>query len=91
MYLVGKAGGFEAQEKLWTYLETGLVSLHEPEPREWRHLRRLMRQYKDAPMDLADASLVAAAERVRQRRIFTIDHHFYVYRLHGKDAFEVIP
>ena len=39
-----------------------------------------MRQYHDAPMDLADASLVVAAERLNLRRIFTLDSHFRAYR-----------
>ena len=51
----------------------------------------LMEKYQDVPMDLADASLVAAAERLKLNRIFTIDSDFYVYRIHDKDAFEVIP
>lgn len=42
-------------------------------------------------MDLADASLVAAAEALGMRRILTLDSDFYVYRLHGTEAFEVIP
>ena len=50
-----------------------------------------MEKYQDIPMDLADASLVAAAESHNLRRIFTLDSDFYVYRLHDKDAFEVFP
>ncbi|HXT94955.1 MAG TPA: hypothetical protein VN853_01565 [Polyangia bacterium] len=34
---------------------------------------RLMVEYDDRPMDLADASLVAAAESLRTTKIFTID------------------
>ena len=34
---------------------------------------RLMVVYDDRPMDLADASLVAAAESLRTTKIFTID------------------
>jgi predicted nucleic acid-binding protein len=42
----------------------------------------LMAQYADQPMDLADASLIAAAEVLQTRRIFTIDRtDFSVYRL----------
>jgi predicted nucleic acid-binding protein len=33
----------------------------------------LMESYADRPMDLADASLIAAAEALGTRRIFTID------------------
>lgn len=42
----------------------------------------LMDQYADHPMDLADASLVAAAEALGTRRIFTIDRKdFETYRV----------
>ncbi len=49
-----------------------------------------MEKYRDVPMDLADASLVAAAERLSLNRIFTLDSDFYVYRLYDKDAFDVL-
>jgi predicted nucleic acid-binding protein len=42
---------------------------------------RLMDTFSDHPMDLADASLVAAAEALRTTRIFTIDRRdFLTYR-----------
>jgi predicted nucleic acid-binding protein len=42
---------------------------------------RLMDEYDDHPMDLADASLVAAAEALRTTRVFTIDRRdFLSYR-----------
>jgi predicted nucleic acid-binding protein len=42
---------------------------------------RLMDQYGDHPMDLADASLVVAAETLRTTKIFTIDRRdFLAYR-----------
>ena len=42
----------------------------------------LMERYKDHPMDLADASLVVAAEVLRTRKIFTIDRDdFETYRV----------
>lgn len=50
-----------------------------------------MEKYKDTPMDLADASLVVAAETLGLRRIFTLDSDFYVFRINDRDAFEVIP
>jgi predicted nucleic acid-binding protein len=41
----------------------------------------LMEQYADHPMDLADASLVTAAEHLRTTRIFTLDRRdFATYR-----------
>lgn len=42
----------------------------------------LMKKYADHPMDLADASLVSAAEALRIRRVFTIDRDdFETYRV----------
>lgn len=49
----------------------------------------LMRTYSDLPMDLADATLVAAAERVDLSEILTLDRHFHVYRLGVRGAFTV--
>ncbi|MBI2892950.1 MAG: PIN domain-containing protein [Deltaproteobacteria bacterium] len=41
----------------------------------------LMKRYDDHPMDLADASLVTAAEELRTTTIFTIDRNdFATYR-----------
>jgi predicted nucleic acid-binding protein len=53
----------------------------------------LMKKYTDHPMDLADASLVAAAETLRTRRIFTMDRDdFETYRIkigHRYHPFEI--
>jgi predicted nucleic acid-binding protein len=49
------------------------------------HLERafaLMEEYADHPMDLADASLIAAAEALDTRRVFTVDRRdFATYRV----------
>jgi predicted nucleic acid-binding protein len=54
----------------------------------------LMVRYADHPMDLADASLVVLAERLKLRKIFTIDRNdFASYRIkqgHRNIAFEVL-
>ena len=54
----------------------------------------LMVQYADSPMDLADASLVVAAESLHLHKIFTIDRRdFATYRIrrgHKYRVFEVI-
>ena len=54
----------------------------------------LMERYSDRPMDLADGSLVAAAEALRTTRVFTLDRNdFAVYRVQigrGHKAFRVL-
>lgn len=91
MYFLHKAGGQPAQEELWNFLDDGLVSLHLLSGGEVRRMRQLMKKYSDTPMDLADASLVAAAEALGIRLIFTLDSHFHAYRITGSEAFELVP
>jgi predicted nucleic acid-binding protein len=54
----------------------------------------LMELYADHPMDLADASLVAAAEALGTRKVFTIDRDdFETYRVrrgHRHQAMEIL-
>jgi hypothetical protein len=54
----------------------------------------LMEQYRDHPMDLADASIVAAAESLGTRKVFTIDRRdFAAYRVrrgHRGYPFDII-
>jgi predicted nucleic acid-binding protein len=56
-------------------------------------LDRLLRQYRDRPMDLADASLVLLAEHTGLTEILTIDRaDFDIYRLADGRSFEqVLP
>jgi len=91
MYLLGRWGGIRAQNALWIYIDDGLVSLHSPAGGEGHRMWILMNDYADSPMDLADASLVAAAETLNLRRVFTLDRHFHAYRQRVGEAFEVVP
>jgi predicted nucleic acid-binding protein len=91
MYLLHRAGGFPAQNDLWRLLSAGRLALHELSASEIIRMAEVMAKYHDLPMDLADASIVAAAERLGQRRIFTLDRDFFVYRFGDGAAPEVIP
>jgi predicted nucleic acid-binding protein len=91
MYLLWRAGGPTAQDELWDFLADDLVRLYQPQDGDWQRVRELMQEYGDVPMDLADASLVVAAEQLGIRRIFALDGHFYAYRIGGKHFFEVLP
>jgi len=91
MYLCYEAGGWPMQRLLWTYIEKNVVSFYSLTDADTERMLALMQQYRDSPMDLADASLVATAEALHLQRIFTLDRHFHAYRIHGRDAFEVVP
>jgi uncharacterized protein len=54
--------------------------------------RDLMARYADAPMDFADATLVALAEELGVGEVFTLDRRgFSTYRLRGKQRFTIAP
>jgi uncharacterized protein len=91
MYLLGRAAGWRGQEPLWrmTLREDLIIAL--PSAAANKRAARLMERYADRPMDLADATLVALAEERRLKRIFTLDADFHIYRLHGRQAFEIVP
>jgi hypothetical protein len=90
MYLLGTVGGHLPQETLWSYLLDGPLRLHDLSAAERQRMRQLMAQYADTPMDLADASLVAVAESLGLRRVFTVDDDFYLYRLADGSVLEVV-
>ena len=91
MYFLYHLRGWQAQNILWQFTQRKALILHTTSPAEQHRMQELMEQYQNVPMDLADASLVAAPEALGMRRIFTLDSDFYVYRLHGTEAFEVLP
>ncbi|MBV9837800.1 MAG: PIN domain-containing protein, partial [Solirubrobacterales bacterium] len=51
----------------------------------------LMHRYRDHPMDLADATLLAVAEARDLRTVFTLDEHFSAYRLATRRYLHVLP
>lgn len=91
MYLVYRLGGWELQLALWKYIENGVLHIHSHKEAEHKRMQELMEQYRDTPMDLADASLATAAEQWDLSQIFTLDSDFYVYRINDTNAFSVIP
>ena len=91
MYLLWRRVGWVAQEAMWRMILRGDLLVEHPSPAELVRISEMMGKYNDRPMDFADASLVALAERLSLDRIFTVDQHdFSVYRLHGKKPFTII-
>ncbi len=94
VYLLGREGGYPAQSQLLAFLQAGAIRLWNPNEAQalqmQERLVELMATYRDIPCDFADAVLVASAEVLNVRRIFTIDGHFYAYRTAAGEAFEVL-
>ena len=80
------------QDAVWEMIERGAVQVLPLGMADISRIRALMRKYADRPMDVADAALVAVAEREGVRTVFTVDRgDFSVYRLHGRTRFTIIP
>lgn len=91
MYLCYRNGGFVAQRALWRFVKSGALQFHINGDAEIARMQILMEQYRDTPMDLADASLIATAETLGFTRVFTLDSDFYVYRLENGTALQIVP
>ena len=59
---------------------------------EWERVAELMEQYLDLPLGIADASLIALAERHGQKQIASLDHrHLGVVRPRHVTSFTLLP
>ncbi len=67
-----------------------ILIIHEVQEDDYASLLALMEQYRDRPMDLADAPIVLVAEKTGYRRILTLDSDFLFYRIDDHESFEVI-
>jgi predicted nucleic acid-binding protein len=59
---------------------------------EWKRVAELTKQYLDLPLGMADASLIALAERHGQTQIASLDHrHLGVVRPRHAPSFTLLP
>ena len=91
MYFLDRVGGYPYKAALWQLHVSGRLTIHNPSATEVDRMVLLMEKYQDAPMDLADASLVALAESRSARQVFTTDSHFRIYRLPDGSVLDMIP
>ena len=91
MYLLGAVGGYGFQIELWKFIEERQLNLHDLTSIEIARMRELMEKYQDTPMDLADASIVAVAESLSIRDVFTLDSDFRIYRFSDGSTLNIIP
>ena len=75
---------------IYHHLINGFIELHYPTAAETNRAVELVFKYRTVPMSFADASLIAAAENLNQRRIFTYDRDFQIYRINDRDPVEII-
>jgi predicted nucleic acid-binding protein len=82
-------------DRLRDFVESGGLSVWFFDRPALTRAFELMELYADHPMDLADASLVTAAETLRTRKVFTVDRDdFETYRLrrgHRHMMLQILP
>jgi predicted nucleic acid-binding protein len=91
-YLVATRLGVTAEVKLLGDLASGALIAEAVRVGDWLRIAELVATYRDLPLGTVDASVVAAAERLRIAAIATLDRrHFAVVRPRHADAFELLP
>jgi uncharacterized protein len=90
MYLLGSRVGWPGHQALWELVERGVLRVIS-EAGDWVQVARLMAKYRDTPMALADAQLIALADELDGPPIFTFDSDFAIYRLRNGAAPKMLP
>jgi uncharacterized protein len=88
LHLLEDNGG--GTETLLKMLERGALRLGMEMGDHVPAITALIRRYADQPMSLADATLVRVAELYESASVFTLDHHFRIYRKHGRRQIPLI-
>lgn len=91
-YLLATRIGPHAEVAFAQSIAAGELTVEPVLDSEWSRIAELMDQYADLPLGMADASLVALAERHHAREIATLDHrHFSVVRPRHVASFILLP
>jgi uncharacterized protein len=90
MYLALHRGSWQMQKQLGQLLLNKQLVVCDIQENDYGRLLALMEQYRDRPMDLADANLVLAAEKTGYRQILTLDSDFLFYRIQNQESFDII-
>ena len=80
-YLLETRLGVEAEVRFLADLAEGNLIDEPVLPRDWLRIAELVAKYRDLPLGTADASVVAAGERLGITEVATLDRrHFTVVR-----------
>ena len=91
MHLVCRVLGWLGKSALLQLILEQKLLVWSIEDGDLPRLADVMEQYRDRPMDLADATLLILAENHGFDRIFSLDSDFYIYRMANGRTLEVIP
>lgn len=91
-YLIGKYVGAEAEINLVEAAAAGDLIQTDVLATDLARIAELVRQYRSFPLGIADASVVALAERLGIAEVATLDHrHFRAIRPRHCQALTLLP
>lgn len=92
VYFLGDRLGSEAETRFLDDIAEGAFSVEPVADTDWRRMAQLVERYRDLPLGSVDASVVAAAERLRIVQIATLDRRdFSIVRPEHVEAFTLLP
>ena len=91
-YLLHRWLGHAVMRAFIQNLQDPIWHIAQVQPQDWPRVNDLLIQYADARLDLVDATLVAAAERLNIETILTLDQRdFRLIRPKHVDYFTILP
>jgi predicted nucleic acid-binding protein len=91
-YLIGTRLGWQAEVRFLGDLAGGDFAVEPLNPADPVRIAELVARYHDLPLGTVDASVIAAAERLKVREIATTDRrHFGIMRPRHTRTFELLP
>ena len=92
VYLLATRLGWQPEVRFLGDLASGHFTLEAVHPADVLRMAELVARYHDLPLGSVDASVIAAAERLRIGDIATLDHrHFSIVRPRHIETFQLLP
>ena len=90
--MLSKRGLWQGEVQLLLSLSGGALHLENPHASDLERIAQLVSACRDLPLGTTDASIVAAAERLKITTLATLDRrHLSVVRPRHAEAFELLP
>lgn len=91
-YLLRVRIGLAAEQRFLEGIEKGAFTVEAFTPADAAFCRKLLLQYQDLDLGLADASVIATAERLGIRKILTVDERdFRAVKTAKGESFTLLP
>lgn len=91
-YFLGDRIGQVAEQAFARSLRDGELVVEPVEPRDWVRVSELLDRYRDLPLGIVDATVVATCERLGADTLATLDRrHFSVVRPSHCAALTLLP